>query len=83
MWILRDLSNGDGADGRPWPDYIWCYPTMALARKTERRHKSKPTRYATLGPIEHRSDEEIARRYEIVNIAKLARVGCYLVRRER
>ena len=39
VWILRDLSNGDGADGNPYPTYVWAYSNRREARDRYRDHQ--------------------------------------------
>ena len=63
-WILRDLSNGDGADGRPYPTYVWVCSTRDDARNLKRQHVTK--NQAELGPIERWSLRRLHPRYTAV-----------------
>lgn len=63
MWVLRDLSNGDGADGRPYPTYVWAYRTRREAREKAQMHR-RSTRFARLGPVESWSERALTRRYK-------------------
>ena len=65
LWVLRDLSNGDGADGRPSPTYIWVFKSRAKAREQARKHR-KRSGYSTLGPVERWPSAVIAQLYEQV-----------------
>lgn len=60
-WVLRDLSNGDGADGRTRPTYVWAFPTREQARSAARLHKAKD--FARLGPVEYWPAENLAKDY--------------------
>lgn len=66
LWVLRDVSNGDGADGRPCPTYVWAFPTRAQARRASRMHKAQRDGlplFAQLGPIERWPKGRISRLY--------------------
>jgi hypothetical protein len=76
MWILRDLSNGDGAGGHPWPTYIWAFVTREEARQRASWHRRDPA-FARLGPVEYRPDSEVRLRYGAEPLVN------YLVRKER
>lgn len=51
LWVLRDLSNGNGAEGHERPTYVWTLPTRHAARKKRWAHQRDATK-STLGPVE-------------------------------
>ena len=51
-WVLRDLSNGNGADGQKCPTYIWVMRTRAAARRKKQLHKKNAHFFSRLGPVE-------------------------------
>lgn len=62
VWVLRDLSNGNGADGRDFPTYIWVFPTKKAALKTSRVHRCGGG--AELGPLERWPKSTVYRLYD-------------------
>lgn len=51
IWILRDLSNGNGAEGPKRPTYVWTLPTRQAARNKRRLHQRDSAK-SNLGPVE-------------------------------
>lgn len=63
-WIARDLSNGDGADGRKYPTYVWACGTRREARLLKQAHQNAiPRGLAALGPIEQWTERVLRSRY--------------------
>ena len=81
VWICRDLSNGDGADGRPKPTYVWAFPSRRLARDGRRTH-SLSRKMAQLGPVECWPLSTLRKLYTRVGDTVLF-TGDYYVRRDR
>lgn len=81
-WVLRDLSNGDGADGRPLPTYLWAHPTREGARAQRREHVRLMPRLSRLGPVEYWPAENLTRHYAAC-IEPSRNGGGYYVRRSR
>lgn len=50
-YVLRDLSNGDGADCSILPQYVWVFNRKVSAQKYARMHRSSES-LSNLGPIE-------------------------------
>jgi hypothetical protein len=42
VYICRDLSNGNGSDGRPFPDCVWAYTMPSEAQARYELHKRTP-----------------------------------------
>lgn len=61
-WVVRDLSNGDGADGRKYPTYVWVCGTRREARRLKGVHRGHD--FARLGPVEQWSNRVLCARYE-------------------
>lgn len=79
IWITRDLSNGDGADGRPWPTYVWAYKRREQARHRKRIHKQQD--YSRLGPVEKWHEDMLVHNYVYVTRSDIAD-GTYWRRRQ-
>jgi hypothetical protein len=65
MWVLRDLSNGDGADGRPFPRYVWAFRTRKQAREKQLEHRDN-AELSRLGPVENWSAATLLLLYDWV-----------------
>ena len=53
MWVLRDLSNGDGAEPVVvYPKYVWAFRSRAAARSRAQLHRKVRKQFARLGPVE-------------------------------
>lgn len=64
QWVLRDLSNGDGADpGVTHPRYIWVFDNRQWALAKAREHRDT-LRFAKLGPVEKWPVTVIEQNYE-------------------
>lgn len=74
-WVVRDLSNGNGSDGRHWPTYLWTFATRDAARRAKSQHSSSPE-LSRFGPIERRRLFMVARRYHVVAADREAIYWC-------
>jgi len=68
-WVCRDLSNGDDADGRPFPTYIWAARTRRAARERKAEHRNNP-KHARLSGVEEWTDEMMSRYEKVGGISK-------------
>lgn len=67
-WVLRDLSNGDGADGRPMPTYVWAFTTRQRARELGWQHQAAQHHriplLTQLGPVEQWTAHKLHKHYK-------------------
>lgn len=66
FYVLRDLSNGNGAEGIPMPTYIWAFTTRDKAVQLFTKHLQDQEIFAKLAPIQTISRRAFRHFYENV-----------------